>query len=228
MAQKVLILLGTKKGPFILEGDALRRSWQLRGPFCETWPINHVIADPATGTIYAGGGNEWFGAAVWKSEDLGATWTHSSEGLAYQEGEQPIKTVWSLAPWGRMPLCRRRAGRPLPKRRWRKVMATRRRPARSPVAAAVAAGRSGADPALAGSTPAGRAADLGRHLRSRSVSYRRWRRHLGAAQPRDQGRLHAGGASATGVRPVRALPGDGAGYARSALPAEPLWHVSER
>jgi photosystem II stability/assembly factor-like uncharacterized protein len=98
MAKKVLILLGTKKGPFILEGDALRRSFELRGPFCETWPMNHVIADPATGTVYAGGGNEWFGAAVWKSEDLGATWTHSSEGLAYRAGEEPIKTVWSLAP----------------------------------------------------------------------------------------------------------------------------------
>ncbi len=227
MAQKVLILLGTKKGPFILEGDALRRSWQLRGPFCETWPMNHVIADPATGTIYAVGGNEWFGAAVWKSEDLGATWTHSSEGLAYQEGEEPIKTVWSLAPAaGCLYAGVEPAG--LPSDDGGDVVAPRRRPARSPVAAAVAAGRSGADPALAGSAPARTRADLGRHLRGRSVSYRRRRRHLGAAQPRDQGRLHAGGAALPGVRPVRALPGDGAGYARSALPAEPLWHVSER
>ncbi len=98
MAQKVLILLGTKKGAFILESDAGRRSWELSGPFCETWPLNHVKADPETGTIYGGGGNEWFGPAVWKSEDLGATWTHSSAGLAYPEGEDPIKTVWSVAP----------------------------------------------------------------------------------------------------------------------------------
>jgi hypothetical protein len=98
MAKRVLILLGTKKGAFILDGDAERRSFALRGPFCETWPLNHVIADPATGTIYAAGGDAWFGAAVWKSEDLGASWTHSSEGLAYQEGEEPINTVWSLAP----------------------------------------------------------------------------------------------------------------------------------
>jgi photosystem II stability/assembly factor-like uncharacterized protein len=95
---KVLILLGTKKGAFIVESDASRRSWALRGPFCETWPLNHVIADPVTGTIYGAGGNEWFGPAVWKSGDLGATWTHSSEGLAYQEGEEPIKSAWSLAP----------------------------------------------------------------------------------------------------------------------------------
>ncbi len=97
MAQKVLILVGTKKGAFILESDSKRRGWELRGPFCETWPMNHVIADPATGTIYAGGGNEWFGPAIWKSTDLGKTWTHSSEGLAYPGGEEPIKSVWSIA-----------------------------------------------------------------------------------------------------------------------------------
>jgi photosystem II stability/assembly factor-like uncharacterized protein len=97
MMNKVLILVGTKKGAFVLESDAARRSWELRGPFCETWPMNHVIADPATGTIYGGGGSEWFGPAVWKSTDLGATWTHSSAGMAYPEGEEPIKSVWSLA-----------------------------------------------------------------------------------------------------------------------------------
>ena len=48
MAKKVLILLGTKKGAFILEGDSDRRSFSLRGPYCETWPINHLVADPDT------------------------------------------------------------------------------------------------------------------------------------------------------------------------------------
>ncbi|MGI9384314.1 MAG: WD40/YVTN/BNR-like repeat-containing protein [Methyloligellaceae bacterium] len=100
MAKKVLILVGTRKGVFIVESDDGRGSWALRGPYCEAWPINHVVADPATGTIYGGGGNEWFGPAVWKSDDLGASWTHSSEGLAYAEGEKPVKTVWSLAPNG--------------------------------------------------------------------------------------------------------------------------------
>ena len=102
MAIRVLVLVGSKKGAFILESDAARRTWSLRGPFCETWPMNHVIADPASGAIYAGGGNAWFGPAVWKSTDLGASWTHSSDGLAYPAGEDPIKSVWSLA---------RRAGR---------------------------------------------------------------------------------------------------------------------
>ena len=98
MNRNVLVLIGTNKGALILASDARRDSWELRGPFCETWPMNHVIADPASGTIYAGGGNEWFGPAVWKSADFGETWTHSSEGLAYPAGEEPVKTVWSLAP----------------------------------------------------------------------------------------------------------------------------------
>src|SRR3954470_24365321 len=99
MATKLLILVGTKRGAFILEGDAGRGSWHLHGPFCDAWPINHVNADPVTGAIYAGGGNPWTGPAVWRSTDLGATWTRSAEGLAYEPDEEtPIKSVWSLAP----------------------------------------------------------------------------------------------------------------------------------
>jgi len=97
VAQKVLVLVGTKKGVFIAESDQNRSNWTLRGPFCETWPINHVVGHPDTGAIYAAGGNGWFGPAVWKSDDQGDTWSHSSEGLAYTEGETPVETVWSLA-----------------------------------------------------------------------------------------------------------------------------------
>ena len=67
MARKVLILLGTKKGAFIAEGGEDRKSWQLRGPYCAAWPISHVVGDAKSGAIYAGGGNEWFGPAVWKT-----------------------------------------------------------------------------------------------------------------------------------------------------------------
>lgn len=101
MVAKVLILLGTKKGAFIMEGTGNRDSWRLRGPYCEAWPINHVVADPDTTTLYGGGGNEWFGPAVWKSLDLGASWSHSSAGLEYAAGDTPIKSVWSLAPSAR-------------------------------------------------------------------------------------------------------------------------------
>lgn len=97
MPTQILVLIGTKKGVFIARSDEERRDWELSGPFCETWPIQHVIGDQASGIIYGAGGNEWFGPAVWKSTDLGRTWTHSSAGLAYKEGEEPVKSVWSLA-----------------------------------------------------------------------------------------------------------------------------------
>ncbi|WP_099865015.1 WD40/YVTN/BNR-like repeat-containing protein [Pararhizobium haloflavum] len=94
---KVLVLLGTKKGAFILQADENRSNWRLSGPHCDTWPIQHVIGDEETGVIYGGGGNEWFGPAVWRSEDTGSSWRHSSQGLAYPEGKDPVKSVWSLA-----------------------------------------------------------------------------------------------------------------------------------
>ncbi len=97
MAAKVLVLLGTKKGAFIAESSDGRRTWTLRGPFCEMWPMNHVVGDAATGAIYGAGGNEWFGPAIWKSTDLGETWTHSSAGLAYAAGAEPVKSGWSVA-----------------------------------------------------------------------------------------------------------------------------------
>jgi photosystem II stability/assembly factor-like uncharacterized protein len=54
---------------------------------------------PSTGAILAAGGSPWYGPAVWRSEDDGRTWTHSSEGLSYGDEDEAksIKTVWSLA-----------------------------------------------------------------------------------------------------------------------------------
>lgn len=98
MSTKLLLLVGTPKGAFIVEGDQRRANWRLRGPFCEAWPIHHVAYDPATNALYAGGGNPWFGPAVWKSSDLGETWSHSGEGLTYGDGERDVKTVWCVAP----------------------------------------------------------------------------------------------------------------------------------
>src|SRR5947209_4610599 len=81
---EILLLVGTRKGLFFIEGD--RDSWQVRGPFCEGWPIYHAVRDPKTGAIYAAGASEWHGTSIWRSADMGETWTQSSEGLAYEEG----------------------------------------------------------------------------------------------------------------------------------------------
>ncbi|MEO8538170.1 MAG: exo-alpha-sialidase [bacterium] len=100
MAKKVVLLVGTKKGLFVAESAAARKDWDIRGPFCDAWPVNHAAYDAKSGTIFATGLNAWYGPAIWKSTDLGQTWTHSSEGLTYGEGEDPIAAVWLIKPAG--------------------------------------------------------------------------------------------------------------------------------
>jgi photosystem II stability/assembly factor-like uncharacterized protein len=80
-----VLLVGTRKGLFMLESDDDRRDWKLRGPFCEAWPIYHAVHDPSSGAIYAAAASEWHGAGVWRSGDLGESWELSSEGLAYSD-----------------------------------------------------------------------------------------------------------------------------------------------
>ena len=70
---RTLLLVGTRKGAFILDGGADRSDWSVSEPLCEGWPIHDLQWDPATGSIYAGGGSSWFGPAVFRSDDLGET-----------------------------------------------------------------------------------------------------------------------------------------------------------
>lgn len=71
------VLIGTTKGAFILTSKDGRETWKVQGPHCNLWPINHMIGDPNTGTLWAAGGNDWFGAGIWRSTDDGETWTLS-------------------------------------------------------------------------------------------------------------------------------------------------------
>jgi len=96
MTSKTVLLVGTRKGLFVLDGDAGRRAWNVRGPLCDGWPIHDAILDPASGAIYAAGGSTWYGPAVWRSDDLGETWSHSSEGLTYGDDGPKIPTVWNV------------------------------------------------------------------------------------------------------------------------------------
>lgn len=98
MPELPMLLLGTPKGVFFLDGDADRRAWTLRGPFCAGWPIHDVTFDPATGAIVAGGGSPWYGPVVWRTEDLGASWTHSGDGLTYGDDGPTVAAVWSVIP----------------------------------------------------------------------------------------------------------------------------------
>jgi photosystem II stability/assembly factor-like uncharacterized protein len=95
---RTLLLIGTRKGLFLLESERDRRDWRIRGPLCESWPVYHALFDPSSGTIFAAAASEWHGTAVWRSADLGSTWAHSSEGLAYDEaGQRKVSKVSTLA-----------------------------------------------------------------------------------------------------------------------------------
>jgi photosystem II stability/assembly factor-like uncharacterized protein len=92
-----LVLVGTRKGLFVLESDADRRDWKMRGPYCEGWPIYHAIHDPESRSIYAAAASEWHGSVVWRSPDLGETWEHSSEGLSYEGTDLKLSKVSNVA-----------------------------------------------------------------------------------------------------------------------------------
>ena len=97
MATQVVLLVGTRKGCFILESDEDRRDWDMRGPFCDGWPIYNAAYDAESGTIYAAAASEWHGAGIWRSADLGETWQLSSEGLGYgEDGELRLSKVTGL------------------------------------------------------------------------------------------------------------------------------------
>ena len=96
MTKRVALLVGTRKGLFVLDGDADRDSWTVRGPMCDGWPIHDAIHDPTSGAIFAGGGSNWYGPAVWRSDDLGETWSHSSEGITYGDDGPKVTTVWNV------------------------------------------------------------------------------------------------------------------------------------
>jgi photosystem II stability/assembly factor-like uncharacterized protein len=98
MAMRTLLVVGTRKGAFLLESDEARKEWSVRGPFCENWPVYHAVHDAASGALYAAAASDWHGSAVWRSGDLGETWELSSNGLAYDEsGTRKISKVSSLA-----------------------------------------------------------------------------------------------------------------------------------
>jgi photosystem II stability/assembly factor-like uncharacterized protein len=94
---RTLLLVGTRKGLFILDSDD-RRTWTTRGPYCENWPVYHAIHDAGSGSIYAAAASEWHGSTIWRSPDFGETWTQSSEGLAYEaDGPRKLSKVSTLA-----------------------------------------------------------------------------------------------------------------------------------
>ena len=107
----VRVLVGTKKGAFVLTADGKREQWSVDGPHFGGWEIYHMKGSPANpNRIYASQTSSWFGQVIQRSDDGGKSWetmdnTFAYEGktgdhLWYDGTPRPweFKRVWHLEP----------------------------------------------------------------------------------------------------------------------------------
>jgi photosystem II stability/assembly factor-like uncharacterized protein len=72
----VRVLVGTRKGAFILTADGKRERWDVSGPHFAGWELYHVKGSPADpNRLYASQSSGWFGQVIQRSDDGGKTWT---------------------------------------------------------------------------------------------------------------------------------------------------------
>src|SRR5215469_15345150 len=108
---KVRVLVGTRKGAFILESDGKRANWDVSGPHFAGWEIYHIKGSPADpNRLYASQSSGWFGQVVQRSSDGGKTWETVNNKFAYDgvtgthqwyDGTPhpwEFKRVWHLEP----------------------------------------------------------------------------------------------------------------------------------
>ncbi len=105
---KVRVLVGTRKGAFILTADGKRDKWDISGPHFAGWEIYHLkgsTADP--NRLYASQSSGWFGQVVQRSNDGGQTWEAISDkregaGNRFEYDGNPGTHQWydgSQHPW---------------------------------------------------------------------------------------------------------------------------------
>jgi photosystem II stability/assembly factor-like uncharacterized protein len=71
----VRVLVGTRKGAFILTADGKREKWEVSGPHFAGWEMYHLKGSPADpNRIYASQTSGWFGQIIQRSDDGGKTW----------------------------------------------------------------------------------------------------------------------------------------------------------
>ncbi|MCL6481996.1 MAG: glycoside hydrolase [Firmicutes bacterium] len=72
---QVQVLVGTKKGAFLLAADGTRQRWEIQGPLFSGWEMYHLKGSPADpNRIYASQTSGWFGQIIQRSDDGGRTW----------------------------------------------------------------------------------------------------------------------------------------------------------
>jgi len=72
---KIRVLVGTKKGAFILTADGKRQNWEVSGPHFAGWELYHLKGSPVDpNRIYASQTSGWFGQIIQRSDDGGKTW----------------------------------------------------------------------------------------------------------------------------------------------------------
>jgi photosystem II stability/assembly factor-like uncharacterized protein len=107
----VRVLVGTRKGAFVLTADGARKKWQVSGPHFAGWEIYHVKGSPVNpDRLYASQTSGWFGQLLQRSDDGGKTWEPVGNEFAYDgvtgthqwyDGTPhpwEFKRVWHLEP----------------------------------------------------------------------------------------------------------------------------------
>lgn len=81
----VRVLVGTRKGAFVLTSDEGRRTWQVHGPHFGGWEVYHLKGSPLDpDRIWAAPSGGWFGQVIQRSEDGGRTWAPVGNAFHYE------------------------------------------------------------------------------------------------------------------------------------------------
>src|SRR5262245_37872426 len=82
---RVRVLVGTRKGAFVLESDGTRGRWSVNGPLFGGWEMYHVKGSPADpNRLYASQGTGWFGQLIQRSDDGGKSWETVGNQFQYE------------------------------------------------------------------------------------------------------------------------------------------------
>ena len=80
----VRVLVGTRKGAFLITSDGARRDWRVAGPLFGGWQVMHVHGSPADpDRLYASQWTDWHGQVIQRSVDGGRTWEPVGNAFAY-------------------------------------------------------------------------------------------------------------------------------------------------